>query len=84
MPGVGIKVSLILTKTWLDFAKLLTLDAYPKHGHAPTPWQLTSARRLSKTTGGSFEGKSTRLSRTLREQQAEAARSGCRDPPPPA
>ncbi len=54
------------------FCKPATLDDIRKHGHVLTPGRYVGAE-AAEDDGEPFEGKMTRLSRTLREQQAEAA-----------
>ena len=55
------------------FCKSATLDDIRKHGHVLTPGRYVGAEAL-EDDGEPFEDKMKRLSATLREQQAEAAK----------
>jgi len=55
------------------FCKSASLDEVRKHGHVLTPGRYVGALR-QKDDGEPFEEKMRRLTATLREQQAEAAK----------
>ncbi|MBI3919581.1 MAG: N-6 DNA methylase [Betaproteobacteria bacterium] len=55
------------------FCKSATLDDIRKHGHALTPGRYVGAE-AAEDDGEPFEEKMKRLTMTLREQQAEAAK----------
>ena len=55
------------------FCKLATLDDIRKHGHVLTPGRYVGAE-AAEDDGEPFEEKMKRLTATLREQQAEAAK----------
>jgi len=55
------------------FCKAATLDEVRKHGHVLTPGRYVGAEAV-EGDGEPFEDKMRRLTATLREQQAEAAR----------
>jgi type I restriction enzyme M protein len=55
------------------FCKSATLDEVRKHGHVLTPGRYVGAE-AQEDEGEPFDDKMKRLVRTLREQQAEAAK----------
>jgi type I restriction enzyme M protein len=55
------------------FCKSATLDDIRKHGHVLTPGRYAGAE-AQEDDGEPFEEKMRRLTATLREQQAEAAK----------
>jgi type I restriction enzyme M protein len=55
------------------FCKAVTLDDIRKHGHVLTPGRYVGAEEI-EDDGEPFEEKMQRLTATLREQQAEAAK----------
>ena len=55
------------------FCKSAPLDEVRKHGHVLTPGRYVGAE-AQEDDGEPFEDKMKRLTATLREQQAEAAR----------
>jgi type I restriction enzyme M protein len=55
------------------FCKSATLDDIRKHGHVLTPGRYVGAE-TQEDDGEPFEDKMKRLTATLREQQAEAAK----------
>jgi type I restriction enzyme M protein len=55
------------------FCKSATLDEVRKHGHVLTPGRYVGAE-AQEDDGEPFEDKMRRLTATLREQQAEAAK----------
>ena len=64
---------LMSTRTCLGSASLRRLEEIRAHGHVLTPGRYVGAE-AAEDDGEPFEGKMKRLTATLREQQAEAAK----------
>ncbi len=73
MPALKGDARVAPTKTSPASARARTLEEIRKHGHVLTPGRYVGAE-AQEDDGEPFEEKMKRLTATLREQQAEAAK----------